>query len=96
MNGIFWRYFFRRLEKYREAKLAEVGFKAEFSLQNIPTKDISKDSIEFWFQTKIVAINGEKLDETFVGRDYTETFFKDLPSEINVCGENGEVNSFCF
>lgn len=84
------------LKKYREERLAEVGFKAEFPLWNIPTEKISKDFIELGFQTKIVAINGEKLNKSFVGRNYTLGFIRDLPKEIDVCGENGEFHSFCF
>jgi uncharacterized protein (TIGR00290 family) len=84
------------LKKYREDKLSEVGFKAEFPLWKIPTEQISKDFIHLGFQTKIVAINGEKLDKSFVGRDYTKGFIADLPQEIDVCGENGEFHSFCF
>jgi diphthamide synthase (EF-2-diphthine--ammonia ligase) len=57
------------LKKYREDKLAEVGFKAKFPLWNIPTEKISKDFMKLGFETKIVAINGEKLDKSFVGRD---------------------------
>lgn len=84
------------LRKYREDKLAEVGFQAKFPIWNIPTIELSQEFISKGFKTKIVAINGEKLDKTFVGRDYDASFINDLPDEIDVCGENGEFHSYCY
>jgi uncharacterized protein (TIGR00290 family) len=84
------------LRKYREDKLSELGFTAQFPLWNISTSKISDDFLRQGFKTKIVAINGEKLAKSFVGRDYTKGFINDLPEGIDVCGENGEFHSFCF
>ncbi len=95
-TSFFGDIYLEDLRKYREDKLAEVGFKAEFPLWNIPTDKISKDFMDLGFKTKIVAINGEKLDKSFVGRDYNESFVNDLPKGIDVCGENGEFHSFCY
>ena len=95
-NAYFGDIYLEDLRKYREDKLAEVGFNAIFPLWGIPTEKISNDFFQLGFETKIVAVNGQVLGKSFVGRDYTKEFIKDLPSEIDVCGENGEFHSFCF
>ncbi len=36
------------------------------------------------------------LDKSFCGRILDEAFVNDLPSNVDVCGENGEYHSFVF
>jgi diphthamide synthase (EF-2-diphthine--ammonia ligase) len=41
-------------------------------------------------------VNREKLDSSFCGRVIDESFFNDLPDDVDPCGENGEFHTFCF
>ena len=84
------------LRKYREAKLAEVGISTEFPIWGIPTNELAISFLDEGFQTKIVAINSEKLDKSFVGLDFSKDFLEKLPNDVDPCGENGEFHSFCF
>ena len=84
------------LRKYREDRLAEVGMNAVFPIWNTPTNELADSFINEGFKTKIVAINGEKLDKSFVGVDFSTEFLERLPDGIDPCGENGEFHSFCY
>jgi diphthamide synthase (EF-2-diphthine--ammonia ligase) len=44
----------------------------------------------------VVCVNEKYLDKSFCGRIIDETFIKDLPSDVDVCGENGEFHTFVF
>ncbi len=39
-------------------------------------------------------VDTERLDPAFAGRCYDETALRDLPPEIDPCGENGELHTF--
>ena len=84
------------LRKYREKNIHDAGLKAEFPIWKIQTDVLANEFIEKGFKTKIVAVNGDKLDDSFVGVDYDKQFLNRLPKEIDTCGENGEFHSFCY
>ena len=44
----------------------------------------------------VVAVSSEKLDKTFVGREYNMEFINSLPPNVDPCGENGEFHSFVY
>jgi len=41
-------------------------------------------------------LDGAVLDQSFVGRMIDREFLNDLPSGVDVCGENGEFHTFVF
>lgn len=84
------------LRQYREDKLKEVGIQAHFPLWDLPTKDLIHEFIELGFKTVVVCVNGDYLDESFVGRVIDESFLNDLPDNVDPCGENGEFHTFLF
>ena len=95
-TSVFGDIFLEDLRKYREKQLAKKGFKAEFPLWKRDTKEVANDFISKGFKAIIVSVDGRYLDKTFAGRIYDESFLKDLPSNVDPCGENGEFHSFVF
>ena len=94
--SIFGDIFLEDLRKYREEKLETIGFKGIFPLWKIPTKDLIQEFICLGFKTIVVCVNERFLDKSFVGRVIDEQFIKDLPANVDVCGENGEFHTFTF
>ncbi len=47
-------------------------------------------------QTVIVTATADRLGRDFIGRRIDETFVRDLPDGVDVCGENGEYHTFCY
>jgi uncharacterized protein (TIGR00290 family) len=61
-----------------------------------PREKLAREVLALGFRAKVVCVNGKYLSEDFCGRDYDETFLKDLPQGIDACGENGEFHTFVY
>jgi diphthamide synthase (EF-2-diphthine--ammonia ligase) len=60
------------------------------------TTELIKEFIASGFKAIVVCVNEKDLDKSFCGRIIDESFINDLPSNVDVCGENGEFHSFVF
>ncbi|EAZ81002.1 Dph6-related ATP pyrophosphatase [Algoriphagus machipongonensis] len=94
--SIFGDIFLEDLREYREQKLSEVGLKGEFPLWKQPTGELIKEFIDLGFKTITTCVNEKYLDQSFAGRVIDEDFLKDLPKNVDPCGENGEFHTFVF
>ena len=95
-HSIFGDIFLEDLRKYREEKLAQMGFKGVFPLWQEPTHNLIQEFIDLGFKTIVVCVNERYLDKSFVGRIIDQDFINDLPNNVDVCGENGEFHTFTF
>lgn len=95
-HSIFGDIFLEDLRDYREKQLKKKNLQPVFPLWKIPTKDLIKDFIKSKFKAITVCVDGTKLDKGFCGRIINQSFVSELPSEVDVCGENGEFHSFVF
>jgi uncharacterized protein (TIGR00290 family) len=94
--SIFGDIFLEDLKKYREDRLAEVDIKGLFPLWKRSSKEILEEFIDLGFKTVIVCVNEKCLDKSFAGRVIDKDFLKDLPGNVDPCGENGEFHTFVF
>lgn len=88
--------FLEDLKAYREKQLASVGIATVFPIWKRDTTELLHEFIDLGFKTIVVCTKAELLDESFVGRTIDHQFIKDLPSNVDVCGENGEFHTFCY
>ncbi|MBP4137215.1 Dph6-related ATP pyrophosphatase [Flavobacterium geliluteum] len=95
-HSVFGDIFLEDLRKYREDKLATLGFEGVFPLWKIPTNHLIQEFISLGFKTIVVCVNERYLDKSFVGRIIDQDFINDLPENVDVCGENGEFHTFTF
>jgi uncharacterized protein (TIGR00290 family) len=95
-KAIFGDIFLEDLKNYREQKLQETGIECVFPLWKIDTTALMKEFISLGFKAITVCVNEQYLDKSFCGRIIDESFISDLPSNVDVCGENGEFHSFVF
>lgn len=95
-NCGFGDIFLEDLRQYREEQLNSAGISAHFPLWKRDTKELLADFLALGFKAVTVCVNGELLDENFVGREIDADFIKDLPSNVDPCGENGEFHTFCY
>lgn len=95
-HSIFGDIFLEDLRNYREQRLSEVVLKGHFPLWKRDTTELIKEFLSLGFRTLIVAVDGSKLDKSFVGRELDMDFVRDLPDGVDPCGENGEFHSFVF
>jgi uncharacterized protein (TIGR00290 family) len=88
--------FLNDLKEYRENKLAEINMEALFPLWMENTYELAFKFINLDFKTHICSVDTSKIPKNLIGIDYSEDFIKQLPREVDPCGENGEFHSFCY
>ncbi|HLS30946.1 MAG TPA: diphthine--ammonia ligase [Flavobacteriaceae bacterium] len=84
------------LMAYREEQLQQVGLKTVYPLWKKDTHKMIRDFIAAGYKTVVVVTNDKLLSASFCGRVLDENFLKDLPAEVDPCGENGEFHTFVF
>lgn len=95
-HSIFGDIFLEDLKKYREDQLRSIGMEGVFPLWKINTTDLIREFLDLGFKTIATCVNETYLDKSFAGRIIDEDFIKDLPENVDVCGENGEFHTFTF
>ncbi|WP_144281821.1 Dph6-related ATP pyrophosphatase [Chryseobacterium echinoideorum] len=95
-HSIFGDIFLEDLRKFREDQLQTIGMKGVFPLWNINTTDLIHEFLHLGFKTIVTSVNETYLDKSFAGRIIDERFIKDLPKNVDPCGENGEFHTFTF
>ena len=95
-HSVFGDIFLEDLRKYREDQLKTVGMKGVFPLWKDNTSDLIREFLDSGFQTIVTCVNETYLDKSFAGRVIDQDFIKDLPENVDPCGENGEFHTFTF
>lgn len=88
--------FLEDLRAYREQQLARAGLRGHFPLWQRSSAELLT---EFWalgFRAVVVCVSEQQLDASFCGRLLDADFVRDLPPDVDACGENGEYHSFVF
>jgi len=87
MHFAFGDIFLEDLRAYREQKLVEAGITALFPIWKVDTRELAARFLDDGFRARAVSIDPSKLDAAF---------FRDLPKDVDPCGENGEFHTFVF
>lgn len=95
-HSIFGDIFLEDLRTYREEQLQSIGMKAVFPLWKQNTSDLIYEFLDLGFKTIVTCVNETYLDKSFAGRIIDREFIKDLPENVDPCGENGEFHTFTF
>jgi uncharacterized protein (TIGR00290 family) len=88
--------FLEDLRAYREKNLARIGMTALFPIWKRDTRELIRHFHQQRFRAIAACIDSKVLDPSFAGRELDESFFRDLPSRADPCGENGEFHTFVF
>jgi uncharacterized protein (TIGR00290 family) len=88
--------FLQDLREYRERSLERVEMTAIFPIWKRDTRELARDFCAMGFRAIAVCIDSKKLGREFAGRELDESFFRDLPSGVEPCGENGEFHTFVY
>ena len=88
--------FLRDVRDYRVRKLAGSGLEPLFPLWEIPTAQLARDMIAAGVRARITCVDTKALDGCFAGREFDAAFLRDLPPQVDPCGENGEFHTFVY
>ncbi len=91
---IFGDLFLRDIRAYREARLAGTGVTPVFPLWDRPTGALARDMIGGGLEAHLAVVDLNKLPAEFAGRSFDATLLRELPDDVDPCGENGEFHSF--
>jgi uncharacterized protein (TIGR00290 family) len=95
-QAVYGDIFLEDLKKYREEKLKEVDLTGIFPLWKQDSRQLIEEFISLGYKAMIICINAKKLDQKFLGRTIDPDLINELPSEVDVCGENGEYHTFVY
>jgi uncharacterized protein (TIGR00290 family) len=81
---------------YRERQMKDTGLEPMFPLWQLPTRELAKAMITSGLRAKLTCVDTQKLDASFVGREFDEDLLAALPERVDPCGEKGEFHSFVY
>jgi diphthamide synthase (EF-2-diphthine--ammonia ligase) len=86
--------FLEDIRRAREAKMAGMGFELLFPLWGRPTGPLAVEMLDGGLQATVTCVDPRALDPSFAGREWGAAFLRDLPRNVDPCGENGEFHTF--
>ena len=95
-TSVYGDIYLEDVKRYREAEMSKLGMSCLFPLWKEAPGELMSEFLGLGFKAIVVCVNSSKLDPRFCGRLIDKEFIRDLPPEVDVCGENGEFHSFVF
>ncbi len=93
---IFGDLFLEDIRKYREEKIAQINLTPIFPVWGKDTANLAREMLDTGFRAIICCVDPKKLDPQFAGREFDSSLLKDLPENVDPCGENGEFHTFVY
>ncbi|HTW55231.1 MAG TPA: ATP-binding protein [Thermoplasmata archaeon] len=90
---VFGDLFLEDVRAYREERLRGTGLSPVFPLWGRPTRALAEEMIAGGLRATLVAVDPRKLDRSFAGRPFDAALLRDLPADVDPCGERGEFHS---
>ena len=85
--------FLEDVRAYRESNLARGPLTGRWPLWGRDTEALAREFVRD-HEAVVVGVDGERLDRSFVGRPYDESFLSALPADVDPCAERGEFHTF--
>src|SRR5206468_11722807 len=82
------------VRRYREERVAPLGFEPIFPLWGRDTAALAQSFVARGFEARLVCVDTTQLDAGFAGRAFDAELLADLPKTVDPCGENGEFHTF--
>ncbi len=90
---VFGDLFLEDVRSYREARLREAGMSASFPLWKRDTRALAREMLGIGMRARLTCVDPRKLDRSFAGRSFDEHLLRELPANVDPCGENGEFHT---
>jgi len=79
---------------YREQGIQALGATALFPLWQRDTSWLARHFLGRGYRAVVTAVDTTHLDASFAGRAYDDSFLRDLPDDVDPCGEHGAFHTF--
>jgi uncharacterized protein (TIGR00290 family) len=90
---IFGDLFLEDIRAYRDQKLSAAGMEAIYPLWQRDTRILADEMIASGLVAHIVCLDPRRIDRTFAGRCFDRDLLRELPPDVDPCGENGEFHT---
>jgi uncharacterized protein (TIGR00290 family) len=86
--------FLEDIRAYRVERLAGTGLEPLFPVWGIPTDQLAREMIAGGLSAHITCLDPRRLSASFCGRIFNADLLRDLPPDVDPCGERGEFHTF--
>jgi uncharacterized protein (TIGR00290 family) len=94
LHVVFGDLFLEDIRSYREKQLGACGMTPVFPLWRRNTRQLAGEMIAHGLSAHVTCVDPRKLDRSFAGRRFDAGFLRELPADVDPCGENGEFHTF--
>jgi uncharacterized protein (TIGR00290 family) len=95
-TAAFGDLFLEDIRAYRESQCARIGWQVVTPLFGRNTAALAREMIAGGLRARICCVDTEQLDARFAGREFDEALLRDLPPNVDPCGENGEFHTCVY
>jgi uncharacterized protein (TIGR00290 family) len=88
--------FLQDIRTYRETQLKPTGLEPLFPIWQIPTATLARDMIAGGLRARLACVDPKQLPDSFAGREFDAALLRDLPPEVDPCGERGEFHTCVY
>jgi uncharacterized protein (TIGR00290 family) len=88
--------FLQDIRRYREEKMAGTGITPLFPLWGMDTRQLAGEMIGGGLRAYVSCLDPKKVPATCAGREFNDELLRNLPPDVDPCGENGEFHTFAF
>jgi len=88
--------FLADIRAYRERMLAGTGIAPLFPLFGADTAVLAREMIGGGLRAKLACVDTAKLPASLAGREFDAALLRELPANVDPCGENGELHTFAY
>ncbi|MCL4325930.1 MAG: diphthine--ammonia ligase [Candidatus Thermoplasmatota archaeon] len=93
---VFGDIFLEDVRNYRDKNLKNINMNGIYPLWHKNSHDLALAFIKSGFKAIVVTVDSKKLNKSYAGKEYDEDFIKNLPENVDPCGENGEFHTFVY
>jgi len=93
---VFGDLFLADIRAYRERMLARLGLRGLFPLWLRDTRSLAHEFVRLGYRAVLVCVDAAQLAGEFAGREFDADLLRDLPPDVDPCGENGEFHTFVY
>lgn len=93
---VFGDLYLEDIRRYRLDRLTPIGMRCRFPIWRRDTDRLAREMIDAGLRATLVCVDPRKLSPDFAGRDFDRNLLRDLPADVDPCGENGEFHTFAW
>jgi uncharacterized protein (TIGR00290 family) len=91
---VFGDLFLEDIRAYRDKHLAACGMTPIFPLWSRDTRRLAEEMLAGGLSAFLTCVDPRKVDRKFAGRHFDARLLRELPPDVDPCGENGEFHTF--